>query len=53
MSLINYEKVEVLSLIPIKFSISKVETINIFIYLFYYLFIQRQKMKLKKLGDPS
>ena len=50
MTLINNEKFEELSLIPIKFSISKVETINIFIYLFFiFLFIQRQKMKKKKI----
>ena len=37
MTIINYEKVEELSLIPVKFSISKVETIDIFIYLFFIM----------------
>ena len=37
MIIINYKKVEELPLIPIKFSISKVETIDIFIYLFFIM----------------
>ena len=62
MTIINYEKVEELSLIPIKFSISKVKTINIFIHIkkkfhlpfYYYLFIYtKTKNENKKLGDPS
>ena len=52
MTIINYEKVEELSLIPIKFSISKVKTINIFIHIkkkisftFLLLFIYLYKDK--------